>query len=190
MSMQSVSDIRSNESDQFVYAAKKLGSSQLKKKVFTAVYFGKQRIKTVGDIAKATGLSRKTVLDNANKLVTDHLIHQEERKHQNDTAYSKDNSYKGNWRKILNAAGNKKKIDGIKTKVNPGRSTGQNITIKILGNQAKTKQITIDHISSFAKVKKIRTARTGIAKIAEAKMKAGILKILGEKGKPPKDWGG
>lgn len=185
--MHNVSDIRSNSNDQLVYAAKIIGRSELKKKVFRAIYFGKKGIKTVADIAADTGLSRKDVLDTAKKLVTAHLIQQI--RHNKNTAYTKDDSIKGIWKKILSSAGDKKKIDKIPTKVNPGGRGSKTITLRIPANKAKIQQITIDDVSSFNNVKKITPTRS-VAKIPEARMKAGILKILKEKSKPAKDWGG
>lgn len=186
--MQNVSDIRSNANDQFVYAANKIGKSELKRKVFYAIYFGKQKIKTVGDIAKTTRLTRKKVLDAAKKLETDKLIHQT--KHQKDTAYSKDDAFKGVWKKILNHAGDKNKIAKIQTKVNSGKANNKTIIIKVPKNQVQIKQITIDDISSFDKVKKIKIVNSALANMPETKFKKGILKILKETGPTPKDWGG
>src|SRR5580692_7501735 len=99
MTMQNVADIKGNSNDHFVYAANKIGRSELKKKVFHAIYFGKKAIKTVADIAKKTKLSRIEVLNAAKKLETAKLIHQT--KHQGDTAYTKDDAYKGIWQKVL-----------------------------------------------------------------------------------------
>lgn len=186
--MQNVSDIRSNANDQFVYAANKLNRSELKKKVFRAIYYGKQKIKTVEYIAKQTGLSRKKVLDNAKKLETDKLIHQI--KHKKDTAYTKDDAYKGVWKAVLKKAGNKKKLEKIATKTNPKGSNAKIINIRVPQRLAKIQQITVDDISSFEKVKKIKTSTVSLAKMSETKFKKGVLKILGETGPPPKDWGG
>lgn len=187
MAIQHVTDFRSNENDQIVYAAKKIGKSELKKQIFKAVYFGKKKIKTVDELSEKTGLSRKQILDNAKKLVTANLIHQTI--HNNDTAYSKDDAYKGTWQKILKLAGDSKKINNIPTKINPKSKTGT-YTIKIPVNSVKTKQITIDDIESFAAIKNSRSFDNVSSKIPENKFKQGILKILKETKKPPKDWGG
>lgn len=189
MTVQPVSDFRSNEPDQIVYAAKKLGRSELKKKIFKAVYFGKKKVKTIQEIAESTGLTRKQVLDKGKQLVTARLIHQT--KHKNDTAYSKDDSYQGPWKQILNLAGNNAKINKIPTKTNPKiKIKSEKITIKVPASfRAKAKLIVIDDVDSFNKVKKVKDI-TGISpKIAENKFKNGILKILNEKSSQ-KDWGG
>ena len=185
--MQHVSDIRSNENDQLVYAAKKLGNSPIKKSVFKAVYFGKRKIKTAEEIANLTKLPRKTVLDAAKKLVTAKLIHQT--KHNGDTAYTKDDDYQGLWHRVLKKAGNKSEIDKIPTKVNPKGSGGGAIILKIPKQKVEIEQITIDHVSSFEKVGR-KKSDPSVAKIPEKKFKIGLMKILDEKGKPPSDWGG
>jgi len=187
--MQNVSDIKGNSNDHFVYAAKKIWKSELKKKVFRAIYFGKKGIKTVEYIAKATGLSRKAVLDTAKKLETAKLIHQTKQKYKGDTAYTKDDAYKGNWQKVLNYSGDSKKLDKVPTKVNPQGRGKATINIRIPTNKVKIQQVTIDDISSFSKIKNKNPNRS-IAKIPETRMKKGILKILNETSKPPKDWGG
>lgn len=186
--MQHVSDYRSNENDQFVYAANKIGTSELKKKVFRAVYSGKPKIKTVQDIANSTRLSRKAVLNAAKQLEIAKLIHQT--RFKNDTAYSKDDAYKGVWRKILNHAGNKTKINKIPTKTGSVKSAAKTVTIKIPKTQVRIEQITIDDIKSFSRVRKIKKPNAALSKISETKFKHGILKILKETAPPPKDWGG
>ena len=139
MTVQHVTDYRSNENDQLVYAAKKIGRSIDKSKVFEAVYFGKRKIKTVDEISIKTGMPRKRVLEDAKKLCTAQLIHQT--KHKGDTAYEKDAAYKGIWRKILKVAGNKNKINKIATKTNPNIPRGVTISLKIPQNQVKIDQI-------------------------------------------------
>jgi hypothetical protein len=184
--MQSVSDIRSNENDQIVYAVKKLGKSKLKREVFEAVYFGKTKVKTVDNIAKATNHSRKTILDTAKKLVTAKLIHQQPGWHNGDTSYIKDEGYKGIWQRILKV----KNPNTIPTKVQPSiKSVKQTIILKIPKDRAKIQPITIDDISSFSKVKKMK-ANPSLANIPEARFKKGLMKILDETKSPPKDWGG
>jgi hypothetical protein len=188
--MQNVADIKGNSNDHFVHAANKVGSSVHKQKVFRAVYFGKKKIKSVQHIANTTNLSRKQVLDAAKKLETAKLIHQTSQ--NGDTAYTKDDAYKAAevWTKILKYAGKKDKIKKIPTKVNPGGSVKtKTITFRVPVNKVRIEQITIDDVSSFNKVRNKKPQR-GLAKIPEAKMKKGILKILKETSNPPKDWGG
>lgn len=183
-----VRDFRSNKNDNIVDAANEIGNSDLKRKVFHAVYSGKKAIKTVQYIADKENISRKAVLDTAKKLAGARLIHQT--KHGGDTAYRKDADVHSVWKKILSLAGNKSKIDKIPTKVKATIASGKTITIKIPQAQAKIKAVTIDDIDSFSRVRKIKNVNTALAKIPETKFKHGILKILSETGKPPKDWGG
>ena len=85
----------------------------------------------------------------------------------------------------------KNKIAKIQTKVNSGKgNNNKTIVIKVPKSQVQIKQITIDDISSFDKVKKVKIVNSALANMPEAKFKKGILKILKETGPTPKDWGG
>lgn len=186
MNVQQVSDFRSNEADQIVYAAKKLKRSSIKRKIFKAVYAGRAQIKTVNEISYKTKLSRKSVLNAGIKLVHEGLIHQT--KKNNDIGYKKDSSYQAVWKKIDTFKKIKNTIKNTPTKTNP-RATAPKAIVKIPTNLIKIKQITIDDISSFEKVRKIKNMKNEFTPIPENLFKKGILKILKEN-KVFKDWGG
>ena len=121
MSIINTSDIRSNPNDQIVHAAEVIGRSVDRRKVFDAIHTGKKRIKTVQEIANETGLKRKRVLEEAKKLESNQII--EQVKIINNgikvTGYIKNPFYGTNKKKILNLAGNKKKLKEFPTKLNP-----------------------------------------------------------------------
>ena len=193
MNVQHVTDFRSNRSDHIVNAAEFLKKSKLKQEVFKAVYFHKSKIKTVSDIQRKTGLNRIQVLQNAKLLVHEQLIHQKPDKINGDTAYEQDSAVKAVYKKILGLAKSPKNIDKIPTKTNPKKSPLKSITIKVPYNKVKkvkVKEITIDEILSFKKIKKIkRSGSVKISKMPESKFKKSILKILNEK-TIFTDWGG
>jgi hypothetical protein len=63
-----VSDVRSNPQDQIAHAARVIGRSPQRRKVFIAIYKGKQKVKTVAKIVALSSLRRKRVLEEAQKL--------------------------------------------------------------------------------------------------------------------------
>jgi len=47
-----VTDVRSNNNDQIVYAAKKVGKSKVRQAVFAAICAGKKKMKSITEIEK------------------------------------------------------------------------------------------------------------------------------------------
>lgn len=182
----SVKDVRSSSDEQIVHAAKKLGRSIKRHKVFEAIYRGKKKIKTVKEIQALTGLSNVEVLQQGGKLANNEIV--EQVKTKEGTGYKKDRFYAEHYRKILSIAGKKDKIDKIPTKRNPN-----NIIKIIQTNAAKKlfniKQITIDDIDNFNKGRAVKEQSVEISPIYEKPFKEGIKKIIGETGKF-NDWGG
>src|SRR5438270_7966434 len=184
----SVSDVRSNPNDQLAHAAKVVGRGRARRLVFETVCTGKKRIKTVGYIAKETGLTRIQVLNAAKPLVHNQLFHQV--KHDGDTAYEKDDFYAGNKKKILAYGADPKKLAKLPTKANPyGGQTVVVERVKLPKSQLDVQHITVDDIASLAKVRVIGKRSVSNVTMAEADYKAGFQAILGETGKF-QDWGG
>src|SRR6266478_6793271 len=94
-----VTDVRGTAEQQIEVAAHALGQSSQRRAVFREIHSGKRRIKTVAEIAQATALPRKRVLEEAVKLVHKQIITQTRR--DGDTAYERDNFYYVNLAKIL-----------------------------------------------------------------------------------------
>lgn len=86
-----VTDVRSGGERQIEQAAKALGQSSHRRAVFRELHSGKKRIKTVQEIADATSLPRKRVLEEAVKLAHEQII--KKTKRDGDTAYERDNFY-------------------------------------------------------------------------------------------------
>jgi len=187
-SLQQVTDIRSNPADQIRHAATVIGRSKHKQVVFRAICYGKRARKTVGEIAKTTGLSAKRVLDAGKALGTNGLVHQTGR--QGQTSYVKDNFFSARWRKILHLATNPKKLEKLATKVTPKAiSYGVSIRVTLPRKAVRTEQITIGDIENFSKARRLSKEEFGSIKISEKVFKRGIQSILGQKGKFT-DWGG
>jgi len=181
----SVSDVRSNPQDQIAHAARVIGRSEHCREVFSAIYKGKKKMKTVSEIVKMTSLPRIRVLQEARKLCNNHIVRKT--KIDKELAYEKDPFYTQNKNRILGLAGNKKALERFPTKINP-RITEVMIPIYLPKKMANAKQITIDEIDSFAKVKGVAPSQNSLP-IGERKIKEGLQKILGEQGNF-QDWGG
>ena|SRR5260221_9958942 len=182
-----VSDVSGNRNDKIANAAKVLGRAPQRTLVFIKLYSGK-KMKTVSEIMELTKLSQVRVLQETKKLVAEDLISEVPGKTKEKT-FEKINFYNLHKNKIISLAKNKKKLDVFPTKVNPRGNGAQSIILKITKQRAGVSQITIDHISSFSKVKS-KKGYISLSRIPEEKMKRGLMRILNETGKPPKDWGG
>jgi hypothetical protein len=183
-----VADIRANLNENIVHAAKTVGRSKDRRKVFEAIYKGKQTVKTVDEIAKMTKLSRVRVLQEGGTLSANQIV--EKTKKDNQTAYKKDEMYTHHKRKILSILDNPDSVNKYPTKQSPRVST---TTYKIVvpGKKSRIKAVTVDDIDSFNKVKKVANIDSSLQldKVPESKIKAGLKKIIGEIHEF-KDWGG
>ena len=179
----SVSDSLSNVDDQIVNAAKIIGRSAHKQAVFTKVYFGKQKLKSVKEIAKATGLSEKDVLTVGRKLADNHIITQT--KVTGGTAYGKVNFCASHKNRILDLARKPSKRNTVSTKSSPKSVT--NIVIRTHGVKIRVKQITCEDLDELSKVKKVEVAVR--RRIPEKNFKYGIAKLAKQSGDFT-DWGG
>jgi hypothetical protein len=162
-----------------------LGHSEDRKKVFREIYRGKKKIKTVAEIADATGLQRKRVLEEANKLSSNDIITKVT--NENGLCYEKFPFYTQNKEKVLKMAGNEKAQAKLHTKYNP-QIDMPNIKVKLPKNMINIELITVDDIDSFSNVRGIAFSQNPMP-IYEGKFKDGLKKILNEEGEF-QDWGG
>lgn len=183
-----VADIRANLNENIIHAAKIIGRSADRRKVFEAIYRGKKQIKTVDDVIKETNLSRVRVLQEARILYANQIV--EKTKKDKRTAYRKDEIYTQHKGKIISILDNPQKAAKYPTKQSPHTST-TTYKIEVSGKKPTIKAITIDDIDSFNKVKKIMSIDSSlqINKMSESKIKAGLKEIIGET-HTFKDWGG
>jgi len=184
-----VSDPRSNPNDQIAHAARVIGRSEHKRKVFEAIHYGKKPIKTVPEIANWTGLTAKQVLDAAKKLVHAQLV--EQIRSDGETAYKKDGFYSANKQKILGLAGNPDRLSSFPTKTNP-RSSAKPVVLYLPRSFIKVRRITVDDIREFRRVRSTErrgASATTARAVPEARIKSGIKSLLGS-AHTSKDWGG
>lgn len=190
MSALPVADIAANTNELLELTAKLLSKSAHRKAVFTEIYRGKQKIKTVDELETSTTLPRTRVLDAGKSLAVHHIVRQIKIKGR--TAYEKIDFYQNNRSKILRLAVNSNALENFPTKRKPhfiGKSLDFRIgEFRVRQNQVDVKYITIDEIDSFIEVKKVERGAEFI-EIPEKQFKGGVAKILGESGEF-KDWGG
>ncbi len=183
----SVSDIRSNPADQIAHAVEVLGRAKQRIAVFKAIYFGKKRVKTVNEIATATGLDRIRVLQEGRRLADNQIVGQIHAAGM--TAYEKDTFFSAQRGKILRLVRDPVALARLPTKARPLAILQKVVTIRIPRPRIQARYITLDDIDSFFRVRTLRVEPGVYTAIAETRFKAGIAKILGEGGRF-KDWGG
>jgi hypothetical protein len=179
-----VSDSLSNTEEQIERAAKIVGRGE-RRRVFEAIYHHKAKVKTVGEIAHKTELSRLRVLQEGRHLSRKGIVRQT--KKDRDTAYEMIGFFHANKREILRFAADPKKLAKLPTKRRLGAMVPKFVTISSAG--ANVHRITIDDIRSFAKIKGVNGAESLNPSLTEAQFKRGVQAIIGEPGQF-KDWGG
>lgn len=179
-----VSDSASNRPEQIENAAKAIGTSLSRRLVFEAIHHHKSKVKTVGDIAERTGLSRKQVLNAAKVLVKKRIVEQTK---DGDTAYEKNDFLQAHKSEVLSLAGNPKKLASYRTKRNVSAAVVVSVSVPV--STALVDQITIDDIDNFRKVRGKTSGEHLPAFLPETSFKRGIQRLLGEPGNF-KDWGG
>ena len=179
-----VSDFLSNNPEQIAEVAKAIGRGA-RRKVFDAIYHHKAKVKSVGEIAEKTHLSRMRVLQEGRHLSRKGIVRQTRK--NGETAYEKIDSFHAHKGQILRLASDPKKLADLPTKRKPWSSIPSSVTIPSAG--ARVSRITIDDIRSFARVKKIKRGGSLPSSVTEKHFKSGVQRIIGEPG-DFKDWGG
>lgn len=185
MAIPVVSDPRSNPNDQIAYIAKVLGRAKDRTAVFIAIHTGRKRIKSATEIAKATKLKRKRVLEEGVKLVHKQIVKQH--KLDGDIGYERDAFAYAHRAKIVALARSPKKLEKFPTKYSV-KIAPVKLNVPVAKSAIQTAIITVDAIDSFAKVKKIRSVPP-LSGMSETQFKHGVQRIVGERG-TFKDWGG
>lgn len=182
-----VSNPSGDRQDKIANAARVLGRSKDRKKIFIAIYTGKKKVKTISDISTLSGIKNHIrVLQETKRLYSEDIIHLAE-KVDGETAYQKIDFYTHNRHKILALASNKKKLESFPTKVTP-QIAGKAIKISLPKKFIDVRHITIDEVDSFAKVSKHKKVGS-LQPMYEKKFKQGLKNIIGETGSF-NDWGG
>lgn len=179
-----VADRAGNKNELIAQAAEIVGRGQ-RRDVYKAIYHHKSKVKTVAQIATATKLTRKQVLNAGKKLADAEIVHQTK---TSDTAYEQITFYQTNKKKILSLTDPKNRA-AYPTKRNPGGGAKLPKVIRLPTIGAKIKRVTIDDIDSLAKARKVRAQRYLADTLTENEFKEGMKAVLGELG-VFKDWGG
>ena len=182
-----VTDARSNPADQIAHAVEVLGRAKQRIALFKAIYFGKQRVKTVNEITTATGLDRVRVLQEGKRLADNQIVKQI--RAAGITAYEKDPYYSVQKNKILRLVRDPVAFASFPTKTRPRATLPKEVTIRIPRPRIQARYITVDDIDSFFRVRTVRIEPGDFTPIPETRFKNGIAKILGESGRF-RDWGG
>jgi hypothetical protein len=181
-----VADRSSNKNEQIVHAAEVIGRSKHRYAVFEAIYTGKTKAKSILALMQTLPkLPRTRILDAGKALADNDLVVQT--RYGNLTAYTKIEFMQRYRDKILVAAKNKKKREGIPTKRSISRGSAI-VTLKLPKTRDLAIPITIDDVESFKAVKKVPDGLDYV-KMPERTFKDGVAKILGERG-VFQDWGG
>lgn len=185
--VQPVSDVGSNAEENVAHAAKVIGRSAHRRKVFDAIYTGKRRTKTVSELMRTTSLSHTRVLDAGKRLADNRLVRAT--KLNAETAYEKIDFFHSNKRRILSLASSPAKLKAFPTKRNPVAIT-RVVQVRLSSQRAQVQHLTVDDIDSFRRVRSISNTEPEIGdELSEAEFKRGLQRILGEDGRF-KDWGG
>ena len=185
--VQRVSDAASNRNEQIENAAKAIGRSSSRRKVFMEIHNGKKKRKSVSEIVDATKLLRKQVLNAAKQLESKQVITQE--KDNGKIFYYKDRFLQAHKKDVLKLAGNPKKLAEYPTKRN-SRIVSKKVIERVVDG-VKIKRVTIDDLPVFKKVHALSSPSVDRlpTDLSEEDFKNGIQKIIGEPGEF-KDWGG
>jgi len=198
--MVDVSDSPSHRRDQIANFAEILRNAEARQRVFEAIYRGKQAVKTIREVAKATGYDTKRVATIAHPLARGEKVFEQLRQFDSviakvTTAYKKIPFVSRNKTKILSLARKKDTLEKFHTKTNPKIKVnvllgkGRKVTVKV-PFRVRAKFIRVEEIEEFAKTKAVASVfGLSPARLSESKVKQGILSLLGET-KIPKDWGG
>jgi len=173
-----VVDARSNVSENVVNAAEFLGKSEWRVKIFKEIYRGKRKPKTAADIAARLKCPEKRVLMTGNELQKQRLV--EQLKVGQRVAYQKDGFLDQHKARIMRLAKNKTARQRVPTKARPAGATI--IRVQISSRVVKAKQITVDDIGSFSKVKKVRVVPAKRLALPEKVFREGIQAIIQEPG--------
>jgi len=178
-----VVDVNSNTNDNIKHAAEFLGTSKWKRAIFEEIYRGKPRPKTGEDIRrKVRARNLRHVLTIGNELVKAGMVDQVMVDHR--VAYVKLGWLDQLKKRILNYAANPKALAKLPTKTNPKGSSGLSVVrLKLWGKATDIREITIDDIDSFAKVRRVKKVPAKRLAIPETAFKEGVKQVIGETGR-------
>jgi hypothetical protein len=182
-----VADVRANLNENIRHAARIIGKSKDRLKVFEAIYRGKKRTKTVDDLIQATRLSHVRVLQEAGKLAGNGIVDQVRLNQRN--AYRKDPTFTHHKQSIVDLCKNPAKRTRYPTKQEPRSHATTIVRIRVSASTPAPVELTIDDVTSFAAVTAAPGTKADLKTASESKVKQFLLKVIGDKNKYG-DWGG
>jgi len=188
-----VHDSVSNNPETLEHFADVLRASSNRRAVFEAIYGGRRDKKSVSDIMDITNLGQEAVLKAGLALDRNHMVERDKGPNRDgsrqETAYKRTRFCSQNRDKILRLVDNPKRAKALPTKRRPANGGFKIGNIKLPTKSFAAKQITIDDIDSFKRVRNVRGAASSLPDISETKFKNGVRDIIGETA-TFKDWGG
>jgi hypothetical protein len=186
-----VSDVRSNAPEQIEYAVQAIGRSKIRLSLFEAVYHH-MGAKSATILAERAAITRERVIKEIRPLVNRNIVAQERR--PQDIYYSAVPVLKAHKTEIVRYANDPAKLNALATKRRPSvtvtvKNAVSLTTITIPSKSFDVRQITVDDIEAFSRVKGVKGSATLPSSLSETKFKEGIQSILQEPG-TFKDWGG
>lgn len=182
-----VRDSLSNENEHIEAAAKVIGTGRHRPDVFSAIYYGKRRVKSVSALMAATSLSRVRVLQEGGRLAKRGIVIQV--KVDGEVGYEKIDFFDAHKAKVLKLASSPDELAVYPTKRKPARANSIVVNIALSRERARIRTVTIDDIDSFRKIRGIQPSGNLPTTISEKRFKEGVQKILQQPGEF-KDWGG
>lgn len=181
-----ISNPSADKEEKIEHAAKILRSSKQAKQVFIFVYTGKKHFKSIKDIRKGIPEFNKNTYKAAARLAAEDVV---DKKNENGMVfYGKKEFYTYNQRQILRLSENARRLKEYPTKRKFNGASQKN-TFVFRTNFPRPRQLTIDNIDSFSKIKNFFKGNLNLVNgMAERTINHGICQILNETEK--KDWGG
>ena len=183
-----VTDAASHRQEKIANAARVIGPSTIRQKVFDAICAGKKLIKNVEDIQKKTDLSYMQILKAAVVFINEEIV--TKTKVDGRIAYQRNLFYSKNKRQILRLAASKDRLEKYPTSYTPKPIASVRGVVRIIvpARYVQARRIAVDEIDSFRRVKSV--PHSGLAGPQDERMvKKGLQRILREPG-IFNDWGG
>lgn len=186
--IQDVADPRAHLNETIRHAVRIIGESKVRLKVFTEIYRGSRRYKTVSELMRATKLNRVRVLQQGGKLAGNGIV--EQIKVDGETAYRKYKIYSHHKDSVLRILRKPNLAEKFPTQQEPRAAKG-GIVIRIRsGVTPRARSVTVDDVASFSAVRGIKVdPRIKLHLVPEAKLKSALKRIIGES-HDFQDWGG
>src|SRR5258708_674196 len=175
-----VRDSLSNENEHIEVAAKVVGTGQHRAEVFSAIYYGKRRVKSVSALMVATSLSRVRVLQEGGYLAKRQIVNQV--KVDGEVGYEKIDFFDAHKAKVLKLASNPAALAAYPTKRKAGRSNALVMNVTLSRERARIRAITVDDIDSFKKVTGVQPSGNLPTTVSEKRFNEGVQRILKEPG--------